>query len=403
MKRIGNIWSDVLEEGNAIYALKTGTKYKRKHRAVQKFINEDHTINYDKAKEYVKPIIEKLNNKTWKHRQPVHKRHLCKNHSSRGKWRDLYIPCLEDHIVAHMVMQASEKAFARGMYPYCCGSVPDRGIDCIVQNVKRWMQRDLECRYFVKLDIRHFFDNIDRDILYKKLCDKIKDKDVLYVFEQIIDSAPIPCPVGYYTSPWFANLYLEDLDWYIVQNLYKERRGKRIKYVRHYLRYMDDMLLIGTSQADLFKSVRAIKKYLKDNLGLEIKPQWEIKAIGKHELIDGKWKMKKNTYWCDIGGYKFCKDATIMRDGIFLSTRRLARKRKYTPHWCMSINSRIGWAKHCDSKSFMENDIKPYVNIKQTRRLIGNVDKKSKRQCCSTKCSGVCWQPCDYSKGFPSD
>ena len=50
----------------------------------------------------------------------------------------------------------------------------------------------------------------------------------------------------------------------------------------------------------------------------------------------------------------------------------------------------------------LENDIKPYVNIKQTRRLIGNVDKKSKRQCCSAKCSGVCWQPCDYSKGFPS-
>lgn len=205
---------------------------------------------------------------------------------------------------------------------------------------------------------------------------------MLWAFYQIIDSAPIPCPVGYYTSPWFANLYLEKLDWFIVQRLYKERRGKRIKYVRHYLRYMDDMLLIGTSKSDLHKAVRAIQKYLKDELGLEIKNEWEIKKIGKHELIDGKWKMKPGTYWCDIGGYKFCKDATILRDGIFLSTRRLARRmsKGFTIHNCRSIISRIGWAKHCNSRNFIDNDIKPYVNIRNTRRIIAHVDKKRKRR-----------------------
>lgn len=205
---------------------------------------------------------------------------------------------------------------------------------------------------------------------------------MLWAFYQIIDSAPIPCPVGYYTSPWFANLYLEKLDWFIVQQLYKKRRSKRLRYVRHYLRYMDDMLLIGTSKSDLYKAVRAIQKYLKDELGLEVKNEWEIKKIGKHELIGGKWKMMPGTYWCDIGGYKFCKDATILRDGIFLSTRRLARRmfKGFTIHNCRSIVSRVGWAKHSNSRRFMENDIKPYVNIKNTRRIIAYVDKKRKQR-----------------------
>ena len=178
---------------------------------------------------------------------------------------------------------------------------------------------------------KQYFDNINGEILKQKLRRKIKDKDVLQVHDQIIDSTKllegkiedlhpgakppeeIACPVGYYTSPWYANLYLEELDWFVEQQLYKERRGKRIKYVRHYLRYVDDMLLIGTSKTDLEKAVREIKKRLRQTLGLEIKDCWEIKAIGKHIEIDGKRQMKPGTYWCDIGGYKFCKDGTILR------------------------------------------------------------------------------------------
>ena len=270
----------------------------------------------------------------------------------------------------------------KGMYPHCCGSVPGRGIKHIYENVGYWMQHDLKCRYFVKLDIRKFFDSIDRDILLDKLSKKIKDKKSLEVFKQIIDSAPVACPIGYYTSPWFANLYLESLDWYIVQNLYKMRRDKRIPYVRHYLRYVDDMLLIGTSKVDLEKAIREIQRYLKENYGLEIKPCWEIKKIGKHEIVDGIWKLKPDTYWCDIGGYKFCKDSTILRDGVYLSAKRLAVKMSkseyYTQHQCQSINARVGWSSHCNNKNFMETAIKPYVDLSRTKEVISHVDKKRK-------------------------
>lgn len=378
MKRLSGVWENIVDEERAYSALLKGTKHKRTKRQVRNLLIEDRKARFqidpEKGMEYVRGLIQELESGEWKHSPPRHERRYCKNRaSSKGKWRDLYIPTLDDHIIHHMVMQESMEAFTKGMHPHCCGSVPGRGIKHVLQTVGHWMRDDLACRYFVKLDIKKFFDNIDRSILKEKIARKIKDRLCLWAHYQIIGSAPTACPVGYYPSPWYANLYLEDLDWFVEQELYKERRGKRIKYVRHYLRYVDDILLIGTSKADLLKAIKAIKEEVA-KIGLSIKNTWEIKKIGKHVMVDGKWKMKKDTYWCDIGGYKFCKDATILRDGVYLSAKRLAheigRKPRPTIHDCQAINAKIAWAEKCDSKTFFENDIKPYVNIKETRRCL---------------------------------
>lgn len=395
MKRLGNLWPKVFEEKTAVKAVVEGTRQKRGDRQVKPLLysadvvaddpSKWHMIDPAKAKEYTAPLLEALKNKTWRHKPPRYKRQFCRIHSSTGgKWRDLYIPALDDHIIAHMLMIASMQAFTRGMHPHCCGSVPGRGIKHIVKMCNHWFRHDTECRFFVKLDIRHFFDSVDADILLDILQTKIKDADMLWGHEQIIRSAPVACPVGYYTSPWYANLYLEKLDWFIEQQLYKVRRGKRIKYVKHFLRYADDILLMGTSKSDLEKAIRAIERFVK-NLGLEIKPTWEIKRIGRHVITpDGKWKMLPGTYWCDIGGYKFSRDCTIMRDGIYLSARRLARamykQGYYTPHMCRSLQARLGWATHSDSNNFLINEIRPYVNVNAMRRRIGDVDKERKRE-----------------------
>lgn len=401
MKRYGHLWDKVLDLSNGFVAVVEGTQNKRKDRATKRFYfsEEDvaenpscfHVIDPVKAKEYVSRLIPSLKDQTWKPKEPRYIHRFCYNRTSKGgKWRDLYVPAFDDHVIAHMIMKVAMPAFTRGMHPHCCGSVPGRGIKHIVRTVSHWMQDDKECRYFVKLDIKKFFDNIKADILMEKLKGKIKDKYVLWALEQIIKSAPVACPVGYYTSPYFANLYLQSMDWFIEQDLYKERRGKRIKWVRHYLRYMDDMLLIGTSKKDLNKAIKAIQKYLWDNYELTIKPSWEIKRIGKHIKDDGEWRLKPGTDWCDIGGYKFCKDSTIMRGGIFLATSRLARKMfkadYYTPHQCQSINSRIGWSSHCDSDHFVKQ-IKQLINVKTTRRIISYVDKiKQQRKSKAASC-----------------
>lgn len=389
MKRLNYIWDKAVSVENGIRAVIEGTHKKRGDWEVQALLYTDddvhpehwRCIDPEKARAYIEPVCRTLKEGTYTHDPPRYKRQFCYS-SSGGKWRDLYIPTLKDHIVHHMAMQASMPAFMKGMHPHCCGSVPERGIKHILKYVEKWMREDLECRYFVKLDIRKFFPSIELERMMGILEKKIKDKKMLDLMFMILKSAPECCPVGYYPSPWLANLYLEDFDWFVEQKLFKERRGKRIKYVRHFLRYSDDMLLMGTSKKDLEKAVHEIIKYLKEKKGLEIKNTWEIKAIGKHELIDGKWKMKPGTYWCDLGGYKFCKDATILRDGIYLKTKRTAKKMGkngyYTVHQCQSINASVAWAQQADSVSFMENSILPYVNIKTTRRIISHVDKERK-------------------------
>ena len=417
MKRLGHVWPKVLDVNGGVQAVIDGTRYKRGDRAVRRLLYDDVIVANDKTKmgqidpekaeAFVTPLIDELRLHEWQHQLPKYQKKYCRNRaSSGGKWRDLYIPTLRDHIVAHIIMNACMPAFTGGMHPYCCGSVPGRGIDYVRRTVSHWMQDDRQCRYFVKLDIRHFFDNISGDILIDKLNHKIKDKYAMDVLMQIIHSAPVACPIGYYTSPWFANLYLQDLDWYIEQELYKVRRGKRIKYVRHYLRYVDDMLLIGTSKHDLEAAIDQIKQQL-GLLGLDIKPAWEIKRIGVHEYVDGKWKLKPRTYWCDMGGYKFCKDATILRDGVYLSTKRLAKDMAkngyYTPHQCQSFNAKLGWASKCNSNHFIENDIRPYVNIKTTRRIISDVDKEREQRRYETIKNRALRQQCDPEKKLPSD
>ena len=417
MKRLGRIWPKITDVDNGVQAVIDGTRFKRGDGAVRGLLYDDEIVVADKtkmgmidpekAKQFVIPIIDSLNRHRWRHDAPRYKRVFCRNRTSGGgKWRDLYIPNLVDHTVAHMVMSACMPAFTRGMHPYCCGSVPGRGIEYVRRTVERWMKDDKQCRYFVKLDIKHFFDNISGDVLISKLKNKIKDKDAMYVLKQIVYSAPVACPVGYYTSPWFANMFLEDLDWFIEQDLYTVRRGRHVKFVTHYLRYVDDMLLIGTSKHNLERAIRQIKKKLHER-GLEIKPEWEIKRIGIHEMVDGKWRLKSGTYWCDMGGYKFCKDATILRDGVYLSTKRLARdmakQEYYTPHQCKSFNAKLGWASKCNSNHFIDNDIRPYVNFKTTRRIISDVDKKREQQRYNAIKDRILRKQCDPAEELSPD
>lgn len=394
MKRLGRLWGEICTVENGVQAVINATKGKRGRSQSARFLYSDehvaadptlyHQIDPEKAKAYIEQnILPHLIDLSWKPKKPRYKRIYSWSHTKKkGKWRSLYIPSFDDHVVMHMIMQVAMPAFTRGMHPHCCGSVPQRGTKHILKYVKKWFQKDNNVRWFVKLDIRRYYDNIDPDILMACIKRVIKDKYVLWAFDLLIHASPIACPLGFYTSPYFANLLLQDLDWFIEQKLYKTRRVKRIKFADHLLRYMDDILLVGSSKADLDKAIHTVTDYLNEKYKLQIKNCWEIKRIGHHISVDGIWKMPVDEYWCDIGGYKFCRDAVIMRKGIFLATVRLARKmfkqRYYTLHQCQSLNSRIGWASHCDSVYFNEEYIEFYVDISETRRIIAKCGSKVK-------------------------
>ena len=108
--------------------------------------------------------------------------------------------------------------------------------------------------YFLKCDIRKFFDNIDHFVLKQKLSKAIEDDRVLTLLYQIIDSFEVTpgkgLPLGNQTSQRFAIFYLDSFDRLIKEKL-------KIKY---YSRYMDDCVLIHPDKDYLKYCLEQMKK-----------------------------------------------------------------------------------------------------------------------------------------------
>ena len=121
-------------------------------------------------------------------------------------------------------------------------------------------------RFVSKLDVRKYFDSIHHEILKHQLARIFKDRRLLAVLGDIIDSYETApgrgLPIGNLTSQYFANHYLSGLDHYV-----KERLG-----VKAYVRYMDDMLLFGDDRAVLAQAVSSVVDYCRQRLLVELKP-----------------------------------------------------------------------------------------------------------------------------------
>lgn len=389
MKRVGNLYSIMETKGTAVNAILEGTRNKHHLKEVQKrFLSEDlHTVDNEKVEREAEKLIAGL--PSWKPSALTVKYF----HKPGHKDRQLAVPTLTDHLYGWMLILAMKPVLMRGMHPFCIGSIPGRGIEYGRAAVERWVQHDKESVYFVKLDNRQHYRSINTDLLKEKFRRHIKDEKMLRYIDMHIDMTscavdteqkPHPSieglPIGTYTAPWFANFYLQDLDHYITEQLFKTRRGKRQNYVRHYLRNIDDMLLLGSSKRDLEKAVRAIIQFL-DGVGLRVHDEWEIKRIGEIEESDGDYRLKPGTYPVDILGYKFYRTNTTVRASIYLNTMRTARKIKHDLergkimlHDAESLVSRIGWFSHADSKTFMRQ-IQEVVPLKFIKGVIGYAAK----------------------------
>ena len=130
--------------------------------------------------------------------------------------------------------------------------------------------------YFLKCDIRKFFDNIDHLVLKQKLSKVIEDERVLTLLYQIIDSFEVMpgkgLPLGNQTSQWFAIFYLDGFD-----RLIKEKM--KIKY---YSRYMDDCVLIYQDKKYLCYCLEQMKQCAKLDSKDE---QFQIASHAQHYPI----------------------------------------------------------------------------------------------------------------------
>ncbi len=120
-------------------------------------------------------------------------------------------------------------------------------------------------KWFLKLDVRKYFDSIDHGKLKIILERRYKDKLLLQIFSKIIDSyQTAPCkglPIGNLTSQYFANHYLAVADHYLKEKL----------QVLGYVRYMDDMVIWSNDKAALVRTGQRFQSFIETELLLELK------------------------------------------------------------------------------------------------------------------------------------
>ena len=114
----------------------------------------------------------------------------------------------------------------------------------------------------MKLDIVKYFDNIDHKILYNYLEKIVKDKNILWLINNIIYSynEEKGVPIGNLTSQYFANIFLTEMDHYIKEKL----------QLKGYCRYMDDFILFGNSQQELKNKLKLLEQYIYNKLNLQL-------------------------------------------------------------------------------------------------------------------------------------
>jgi RNA-directed DNA polymerase len=119
--------------------------------------------------------------------------------------------------------------------------------------------------YAFKADIKHYFDSIDHEILLNIIRRKIKDKHTIQLIKKILanfnKNKGKGMPLGNLTSQFFANVYLNDLDYFIKHEL----------KIKHYIRYVDDFIITHSNKKILEIYKYTIIKYLK-YLKLELHP-----------------------------------------------------------------------------------------------------------------------------------
>jgi hypothetical protein len=171
-----------------------------------------------------------------------------------------------DRVVHHALCNVLEPVFERRLIfdTYACR--PGKGTHAAIARAQQFARR---YRYFLKCDIRKYFQSVDHSVLKALLARLLKDPRLLALLNRIIDHAPPdaePCkglPIGNLTSQHFANLYLGELDHYLKERL-------RIK---GYLRYMDDALLFANDKPTLHLLLADSRRFLQENLQLALKEE----------------------------------------------------------------------------------------------------------------------------------
>jgi len=186
------------------------------------------------------------------------------------KQRDICAACFPERVLHHAIMNICEPILDKYAIEdsYACRN--KKGSHAAVQRAKYFCKSN---KWYLKLDIKKYFDSIDHLILIDLLARKIKDTYFLDLIFKILDTYHTKkgkgVPIGNLISQHMANFYLGKFDHWIKEDL-------RIKA---YIRYMDDFVIFGHKRIDLKNILEKIIIFLAKNLSLKLKENIQLNRV----------------------------------------------------------------------------------------------------------------------------
>lgn len=257
MKTFGGIFDQIVSIENLHCALRKAARGKHARTSVSAFLAQ--------AEANIKELSEEIANGDYRPRPFRQFRIL------DPKPRLISCADFRDRVVHHAICNHLAPLIDRRLiyHNYACrkGKGSHRAVLVAQQNARKH-------GYWLRTDIRHYYENIGHDILLKQLTRMFREDRLLHLLEIVVRRSPQGgqpgkgLPIGSLTSQWLANLHLNEIDHWLIRH----------RSVNAYIRYMDDFALWSDSKEKLHEAAIDLSDRLAGGLGLCLKDQCTIVA-----------------------------------------------------------------------------------------------------------------------------
>lgn len=330
MKRIGYLFGDICTLENLYLAHLNASKGKRNRKEVQRF-GADLQAN-----------IYQIQQELLQHTYTTGKYSVFIKYEL--KRREIYKLPYCDRVVQWAIMQILESIWHKCFNADTYACVKGRGIHSLLRKLRRDLYKAPDgTRYCFKMDVKRFYPSITHSVLKDVVRQKIKDPDLLWLIDDIIDSAD-GVPIGNYISQFFTNLYLSELDHQI----------KEVLKVRYYYRYADDIVVLAADKRYLNGVQIYINDYLENDRLLHIKSNYQIFPVESRGI--------------DFVGYVtwhgYCLARKHNKKALRRTVAALRKKGHTSKEIRLMLASRLGFMYHCNSVNLLRKlDMKDWKEV----------------------------------------
>ena len=187
---------------------------------------------------------------------------------SKSAFRDRVI----HHALCNIITPLFEKSFIYDPHANQIGKGTHKALERLDKFKRKVSKNNTQDCYVLKADIKHYFEDVNHEVLIKILDKKIKDEKVIWLIRQVLEnfrerererSSPNKgMPLGNLTSQFFANVYLNELDQFV----------KHALKVKYYIRYVDDFVMLHKSKEQLEIWKNRIDNFLNEELKIMLHP-----------------------------------------------------------------------------------------------------------------------------------